>query len=412
MTTLARFRTFVSSRISGSFAALAMKTQLVLVVGGGALLAGTALYEAWLHHVAEGALMALRPDAVASSPAHGTWRIAIGVAGALMCAGAALIASRLGRRVVHPLVRTTRALETIATGNLTPRLAFATKDEVGRMARAFDSSVTRIAGTFRTFSENSERLSRAANHLAELSVQMSATSEETAAQARNTVEGAARAGTAMISVGVATEQMTASIREIARSAADAAAVASRAAAIVNTMQSTVERLDRSSGEIGEMVGVITAVADQTNLLSVNAAIEAARAGEVGRGFAVVANEVKDLSRQTARSSVDIARKVGGIQSGIKEAVEGLNRIGAIVNEINILQASIASAVEEQAATTNEINRHVMTTTDTTREIAANIAGVAQAAGEATTGAHGVRSSADDLSLLAIRLRRLVEPFRL
>ena len=147
----------------------------------------------------------------------------------------------------------------------------------------------------------------------------------------------------------------------------------------NKTNATVAKLGESSAEIGNVIKVITSIAQQTNLLALNATIEAARAGEAGKGFAVVANEVKELAKQTAKATEDISRKIEAIQNDTKGAVEAIAQIGKIINQINDIQNTIASAVEEQTATTGEISRNVAEAAKGSNEIAQNITGVAQAA---------------------------------
>ena len=128
--------------------------------------------------------------------------------------------------------------------------------------------------------------------------------------------------------------------------------------MAETTNDVVLRLGTSSAEIGEVIKVITSIAEQTNLLALNATIEAARAGEAGKGFAVVASEVKDLARKTARSSEKIGRNIATIQSDAQEAVDAIGEITSIIRQINDIQTVVAAAVEEQAATTSEIGRSV------------------------------------------------------
>jgi methyl-accepting chemotaxis protein len=143
----------------------------------------------------------------------------------------------------------------------------------------------------------------------------------------------------------------------------------------------------------------------------NATIEAARAGEAGKGFAVVANEVKELAKQTAKATEDISRKIEAIQGDTKGAVEAIAQIGTIINQINDLQNTIASAVEEQTATTGEISRNVAEAATGASEIAQNITGVAHAARSTTEGASNTKSAADELSKIAIDLQKLVSKFK-
>jgi methyl-accepting chemotaxis protein len=149
--------------------------------------------------------------------------------------------------------------------------------------------------------------------------------------------------------------------------------------VAETTNATVGKLGDSSIEIGNVIKVITSIAEQTNLLALNATIEAARAGEAGKGFAVVANEVKDLARETAKATEDIGRRVEAIQADTREAVDAIAEISSVIARINDYQTTIASAVEEQTATTNEMSRNVAEAAMGSTEIAQNIVGVATAA---------------------------------
>src|SRR5436853_254450 len=159
---------------------------------------------------------------------------------------------------------------------------------------------------------------------------------------------------------------------------EAASVASSAVGTAENPTATVSKLGSSSAEIGQVIRVITEIAEQTNLLALNATIEAARAGEAGKGFAVVANEVKELAKETAKATEDISRKIEAIQADTRGAVAAIEQIGKVINQINDLQNAIASAVEEQTATTGEISRNVGEAARGSNEIAQSITGGATA----------------------------------
>src|SRR5262245_25000627 len=201
-------------------------------------------------------------------------------------------------------------------------------------------------------------LASSALELTAVSQQMAANSEETAAQAGVVSAAAEQVSCNVGTVASAAEEMGASIKEIARNTNEAARVATSAVKVAEKTNATVTKLGESSAEIGNVVKVITSIAQQTNLLALNATIEAARAGEAGKGFAVVANEVKELAKQTAKATEDIGRRIEAIQGDTHGAVEAIGQISKIINQINDIQNTIASAVEEQTATTGEISRNV------------------------------------------------------
>lgn len=271
----------------------------------------------------------------------------------------------------------------------------------------YATNVTQLKQVEKALDNTAQTLASAAQELTSVSQQMASNSEETSSQASVVSAAAEQVSKNVETVASAVEEMGASIKEIAKNANEAARVATSAVKVAEKTNATVSKLGESSTEIGNVIKVITSIAQQTNLLALNATIEAARAGEAGKGFAVVANEVKELAKQTAKATEDIGRKIEAIQGDSKSAVVAIAQIGTIISQINDIQSTIASAVEEQTATTTEISRNVGEAALGSREIAQNVMGVAQAARSTTEGAANTKSSADELARLAVELQRLV-----
>lgn len=196
---------------------------------------------------------------------------------------------------------------------------------------------------------------------------------------QNVAAAAAQAMSNAQTVAAAAEQLSASISEIAGQVSTATRVTGNAVDASGHAQVTIGLLSAAVERIGEIATLINGIAAQTNLLALNATIEAARAGEAGKGFAVVANEVKNLATQTARATGDISAQIAEIQSTTRDAVHSVEAINEAVTEVRTVAASVASAIEEQGAATQEIARNVVQTTQAAQEVARRIAHVSDEA---------------------------------
>ncbi|MEO5838341.1 MAG: methyl-accepting chemotaxis protein [Acidimicrobiales bacterium] len=348
-------------------------------------------------------------SAVDAAATARTFMLGVGLI-ALALAGA--LAVFITRSLTRPLHESVEVLEAMAVGDLRRRVASPSKDEVGQMGAAMNHSLDRLGETLDGIADGSTSLSSSSEELSAVSQQLSAAAEQTAAQAASVSAAAEQVSQNVQSVAAGAEELGVSIKEIAKNTSDAARVATEAVAVAETTNDTVTKLGASSAEIGEVVSVIKSIAEQTNLLALNATIEAARAGEAGKGFAVVASEVKELARMTARSSEEIRKKVGSIQIDSRHAVDAIVRITTIIRQINDIQTVIAASVEEQAATTNEIGRSVSEAAAGSTEIARNITSVAETAQSMTQGAVETHRAAEDLARLSNDLLALVGQFHL
>ena len=349
-------------------------------------------------------------SSVAAGEAYASTRT--GLVAAIVVGGVlALLAGILvARSITGAVNRVRRTAERLADGDLTQPTEVQQADEIGQMAAALDSARESLSSVMASVVASSDAVAAASEELSASSAQISASAEETSAQSGVVSSAAEEVSRNVATVAAGAEQMGASIREISQNANEAARVAAQAVSEAEATTATVSKLGESSREIGNVIKVITSIAEQTNLLALNATIEAARAGEAGKGFAVVANEVKELAQETAKATEDIARRVEAIQGDTTSAVDAIGRISEVIGSINDFQLTIASAVEEQTATTNEMSRSVQEAAGGSTEIATNISGVSTVASSTSQALSQTRQAVDELSRMASDLRTTVSRF--
>jgi methyl-accepting chemotaxis protein len=359
------------------------------------------------------------------------------MAGAMLVAGAGFVL--VSRRVIRPLSSIQGAMLKVADGDLAVEVPYSDReDEIGALAHALTTFKSNAGEKARIEAEQETRrarrgerqkaveghiaafekhigealhaLSTASGDMRKTSEKLSSSAEAANRQAKDAAGSSENASTNVNTVAAAAQELSASIGEIGRQVTHAAGIAGRAVAETQETDATVQGLTDAAQRIGQIVGLINEIAEQTNLLALNATIEAARAGEAGKGFAVVAAEVKSLANQTAKATGEISSQVGAIQEVAEKAVQAMRRIGGTIGEVNTVATSIASAVEEQGAATQEITRNTQEAARRTGEVASSITGVTAGADATGLAAADVHKSAEALSRQADKLRHEVDDF--
>jgi methyl-accepting chemotaxis protein len=333
--------------------------------------------------------------------------------GLILMAMVTFIGTTTGSGISSATKEALQLARAIAEGNLIQAdMKISGRDELAELGEALNQMKESLHEVIRSIADTSTHVAVSSEELSATSQQISASTVETSAQANVVSQATQKVSQNLQSVAIGAEQMTTTIQSIASNAHEAATIAIRAVETAHTATLAIGKLGQSSREIGDVIKLITSIAQQTKLLALNATIEAARAGEAGKGFAVVASEVKELARQTAKATEDISPKITAIQNDTSHAVEAIGTISTIINQVNEISGTIATAVEEQSATTNEMMRNVADAAKASTEITQNIAGVAEAAQGTSTGAQESQKAANHLAEMAAQLHQLVEQFNI
>ncbi|MET0419092.1 MAG: CHASE3 domain-containing protein [Actinoplanes sp.] len=360
---------------------------------------------------AESSLLSVRAASSASTAQTSRTVIVAGVLLAVLLV--VLLAVLLARSILRPLSALTRRMAEIADGDgdLTSRVDESRRDEFGTLGAVFNRFVAKLSGIIAQIGDQATALAAASDQLSTGTRQIAGSAEQTSREVTGVADATDSMSSALHTVAAGAEEMGASIREIATNTSDASQAGVEAVRVAEDASRTVIELGQSSAEISEVVQLITAIAGQTNLLALNATIEAARAGEAGKGFAVVASEVKELALETARATEDISKRVQDIQLSASATGEAISRVSEIVGRVNDYQTTIASAVEEQTATTSEMARNVTEASSSSRAVAGSLATVSAAAGETAAAIDSSEQAVAELARMSSTLHGLVSQFR-
>ena len=347
--------------------------------------------------------------AVADSAGH--WRLVVLPLAVIGMLAGLIFAAWQASAIARPVVATALVLGRVAMGDFRDNMTSTRQDEIGDMARALGATVAALRAAIGAVATEAGRVATEAQGAEQLSAHIATAAEENAREAQTAATGAEEVAASTHTVAASAEELASAITEISRNVNEVSGITREADGKAVAASDEMAALGKAGAEIGSVVQLIRGIAEQTNLLALNATIEAARAGDAGRGFAVVASEVKTLARQTAEATVRIEQLVAGVQGRTVTAQGAISAVAEVVKRIAEIQTSIASAVEEQSATTKEITRAVNDVSVGVSEITRSVGGVSTAASAASRTAAEARAAASNLLAVSKELDAVVARFQ-
>ena len=392
-----------------------------------------------LQHVTDIATQGVKAAHATAGRTRSLLRVIVLATAIIMLIFVAGMSYTLGQGISRPLAGLTRATTDLAAGRLELDIPAADrKDEIVHLARAVlifkqnalekrsleaketedraakERRAKSVEALIRTFESASNAVLQnvldAADSLQHTSETMATAAEMTNRQSETVQNGAEAASRNVQTVAAATEQLSGSIDEISRQVTQSNEVAEKAVTVSRETRETMQGLATSAETIGNVLNLIQEIAAQTNLLALNATIEAARAGDAGKGFAVVASEVKQLANQTSKATDQIAEQITTIQTTATNAVEAINQVNAVIEQISGYSATVASAIEEQSSATRDIADNVQQAAGGTNTVTQSVSGLNEAANETTQAAQQVKLLSGNLATEAERLREVATTF--